>query len=437
MKIYTIGGYNKVGKNLTAIESGDEIVILDMGLDMEEVALEGEELEELSTKATFKTGAIPDDSQLYEQRDKVKAIVIGHGHLDHVGAVPKLAGAYDCPIIATPFTMKIMEQRIREDRKSINNERIPLNAGDHHWVSNNIEIEFIHVTHSIPDAVLIAVHTPEGTVLYSLDFRFDEQPVLGRPSDYDRLKRLGGERVKVLIGDSTRVQYEGACTSETEIKNQLKYRLDQIYEDGESVFVSTFSSHIERIKSMVDVNAGRRKIAFLGRSLKEYSRAASELGLLDLSGIKVVSYYDEMNEMLSQISAERKNWLVICTGNQGEPGSALNRIAHGDYALKIREGDNIIFSSSVIPTAVNEANRYKMEKKLKVQGARLHQDLHTSGHAKREDNRRMIRMVKPGIIIPAHGNIQMLASFAALAREEGYTLNENLFICEDGNVVEI
>ncbi len=437
MKLYTLGGYNKVGKNMTAVEVGGEIVILDMGLDLERVIQEQAELEKQSTRESFETGAVPDDAVIHEQREKVKAIVIGHGHLDHVGGVPKLAGAYDCPIIATPYTMKIAEQRISEDRKGVGNDRVTLRAGERHWLSNRLEIEFIHVTHSIPHSVMTALHTPEGTLLYTLDFRFDEDPVLGEPSDYDRIRRFGRESVKVMIGDSTRVNLRGAALTESMVRELLRNRIDRLHNEAGAIIFTTFSSHIERINALLQVNDGRRKVAFLGRSLKEYTRLAEELDLISLDDIEVLSYYDEVNHFLKRIAGEREEWILVCTGNQGEPGAALTRLANNDYPMHIREGDHVIFSSSTIPTLLNRYNRQQLEQSLQAQGAVLHRDLHTSGHARREDTKRLIRMVNPDTIVPAHGTLQMEAAYASLAREEGYSLNETLFLCEDGNCLEL
>jgi len=437
VKIYTLGGYNKVGKNMTAVEVDDDIVILDMGLDMEEVVQEEDELEQMSTKESFESGTIPDDGIIHEQRDKVKAIVIGHGHLDHIGALPKLAGAYDCPIIATPYTMKIANQRIDEDRKEVRNDQVVLRGGDRYWLSNSLEVEFIHVTHSIPHSVMTVLHTPEGTLLYSLDFRFDEEPVLGVPSDYERIRRLSREPVKALIGDSTRVEMQGGAETESMVREMIRHRLERLHDSKGALIFSTFSSHIERLNALLQVNKGRRKVAFLGRSLKDYAKLAEELDLIDLQDVHILSYYDEVSHFLKRTASVRDEWLLVCTGNQGEPGSVLRRLAEGEYPMQIREGDHILFSSTVIPTLLNQYNRQQLEQKLKRQGAVLHRDLHVSGHARREDTRRLIRMVNPMTIIPAHGTLQMEASYAALAQEEGYRLNETIFLSEDGNCLEL
>ncbi|MDY6777038.1 MAG: RNase J family beta-CASP ribonuclease, partial [Candidatus Nanohaloarchaea archaeon] len=426
MKVYTIGGYDEVGKNMTAIDVNGKLVLIDMGYDMETVVEEDQEVEQMTTTATIEAGAIPDDSQIHDRKEDVEAIIIGHGHLDHVGAVPKLAAAYDCPIVATPYTMSIIDRMIDQDRKEVLNEKIELETGETLQLDEDITLEFVNITHSIPGTALTVLHTDEGTVVYSLDYRLDDEPVLGDPPDYDRLKELGDEGVDLFIGDSTRVEDPQRGRSEETVATELQHTIDMAYDEGGAAIVSTFSSHIERLHEILDANDGRRKVAFIGRSLKEYTASAEEIDLIDRSDIEVASYRDEVQELLQKISGEREDWLIVCTGNQGEPRAALTRIAKGEYPLEIKPGDQVIYSCSVIPTPINRANRYKAEKHLKQRGARIYKDIHTSGHAKREDNRDMLRMLEPEKIIPAHGTTPMLASYAELAQEEGYTLNEDV-----------
>ncbi|MDY6789068.1 MAG: RNase J family beta-CASP ribonuclease [Candidatus Nanohaloarchaea archaeon] len=437
MKLHAVGGYNEVGKNMTAVEVDGEIVIFDMGYDMETVIEHDEDVDEMTTTSTIESGAIPDDSDIHERKEDVKAIVIGHGHLDHVGAVPKLAGSYDCPVIATPFTMSIIERMAEEDRKSMDNELVRVNAGEKYEVSDNLTVELVDITHSIPGAVCSVLHTPEGAVAYSLDFKLDDRPVLGDPSDYERMRELADEGVKLLIADATRVTEDEMGSSESEVKIQLEHVVDHLYNEGGAAIITTFSSHIERLNSILDANNGRRKVAFVGRSLKEYTQSAEELGLIDLSDVEVASYRDEKEQLFSRIADEREEWLVICTGNQGEPNAVLTRLARGEHDLEIGDNDHVVFSSDVIPSPASKANRYRVEKILRESGAKVIKEVHASGHAKREDCRRLVRLLEPEVIVPASGTTEMLASFAELGREEGYTLNEDFFICENGSVLEI
>jgi len=436
MKLYTLGGYNEVGNNMTAVEVSDEIVILDMGFHMEELMDLDEEVEAMPSKLMIKKGIIPDDQAIYTQREKVKGIIIGHGHLDHLGGVAYLAGSYDCPIISSPYTMKIIEQQISENKKETHNKRIVLNQGETYNLTSNITVEFVKVTHSIPDTMLTVLHTPEGRFAYGLDFRLDNSPVLGETADTERLEELGREGIKILVGDSTRAGDQGTSASESSIRDQLRFKLDHVYRDNTAVVVTTFSSHIERLKSILEVNNNRRKVAFIGRSLKDYTFPASELGYINLNGVEIASYSGEVNKLFKKIQKNRDHWLIVCTGNQGEDRSVLNRLSRDDYDFKLESGDHVIFSSSTIPTAVNRAERYKLERNLKKLGTKLHFDIHASGHGHREDLRALINMLKPEIMIPGHGDIHKLAEHATLAQEEGYVLNKNLFICENGNVME-
>lgn len=436
MKLYTIGGYNEVGKNMTAVEIRDEIVILDAGYDMEALMDEEEKVESISTKELIKKGILPKDKDIYDQREKVKGIVIGHGHLDHVGAVANFAASYSCPIIASPYTMKIVEEQISEYKKEIGNERIVLKPGDTYNLTSKFAVEFVKVTHSIPDTMLTVLHTPEGRFAYGLDFRVDNKPVLGEPTDIKRLEELGKEGIKILVADSTRVDAPGTGSSESDVLEQLRFKLDQLYSEDGAVIITTFSSHIERLKSILKVNDGRRKVAFIGRSLKEYTSPASDLGYIQLNDVQIASYKDEVDKLFGIINEEKNKWLIICTGNQGEARSVLKRISEEQYPFRLAPGDDVIFSSSTIPTEINRAERYKLEKTLHKTGARLHFNVHASGHGHREDLRFLLHTLKPEIMIPGHGDIHKLAVHATLAQEEGYVLNENLFICENGNVLE-
>ncbi len=435
MKVHTVGGYEQIGMNMTAVEVEGETVIFDMGYNMEEVIGSDEQIDELTTNQTLKTGAIPRDKELMDK--DVRAIVIGHGHLDHVGAIPKLAGAYDCPIICTPFTKKIVENGLEGDRKNINNDIIELENGETYTISDKLELEFIRNNHSIPDSTLSYLKTPEGGVIYGNDMKFDRKPVVGENTDIERLKEAGNEGIKVMIPGTTSVDEPGRVRPEEAVKVELNQLLQNCYNAGGAVFVTTFSSQIQRLNSILEANDGRRKVAFVGRSLKEYTKSAEELDLIDLSEIEVASYYDECEQLMDRIAGEREEWLVIATGNQGEPGSQMDKLASQQYPFRFKKGDHVIFSSRTIPTPPSRANRYQLEKKLKDEGVRLYKNVHTSGHAKKEDHRDFITFLQPENIVPSHGHIQKLGSYVQLAREEGYSLEEDVFIGENGRTIRI
>lgn len=435
MKVHTIGGYEEVGRNMSAVEVQGKTVIFDMGFEMEEVIGADGEVNEMTTNETLETGAIPKDKQLLE--NDVKAIVIGHGHLDHVGAIPKLAGAYDAPIVCTPYTKKIIEKNLEDDRKNIENPVIAVERGDEYKIDDDLALEFIHVNHSIPQATLSYLQTPEGGVIYGNDMKIDPSPVVGEKTDTDRLREVGKEGVNVMIPGTTRVDKPGRCRSEESVAVELEDVLGSCYDAGGAVIITTFSSQIARLNSVLKANDGRRKVAFVGRSLREYTEAAEELDLIDLSDVEVVSYYNEVEELMRDVDGAREEWLVVATGNQGEPGAQMDKLASGTYPFDFREGDHVIFSSRVIPTPLTQANRYTLEKKLSSKGVRLYKNIHTSGHAMKEDHRDFINMVDPDNIVPSHGTIQKLGSYVELAREEGYSLEDNVFIGENGRIIDL
>ncbi len=435
MKVHTLGGYEEVGRNMTAVEVQNQTVIFDMGFEMEEVINADGEVNEMTTNDALETGAIPLDEQIMDK--DVKAIVIGHGHLDHVGAIPKLAGAYDAPILCTPYTKRVIQGILEDDRKNIKNDVIAVEKGDEYAINDDLTLEFMHVNHSIPQATLSLLDTPEGKVVYGNDMKIDFSPVIEETTDIERLKEAGSNNVKLMIPGTTRVSSPGRARSEESVEVELRGVLNSCYEAGGAVIVTTFSSQISRLNSLLRANDGRRKVAFVGRSLKEYTEAAADLGLIDLSDVEVVSYFDEVEQLMNRVDNEKEEWLVVATGNQGEPGAQLDKLASGTYPFELSKDDHVIFSSRTIPTPLTEANRYSLEKKLKEKGVRLYMDVHTTGHAHKEDHRDFIRYLDPENIVPSHGTIQKLGDYVELAREEGYSLEENVFIGENGRTIEI
>lgn len=420
MKIHTIGGYEKVGGNMTAVEVDGEIVIFDVGADIERIVEKGLRVEEMSTVEAIEAGVVPDDSEIKNnKRGNVAAIVVGHGHQDHCRGLPKLAGAYDCPIIASDYTADIIERFIENDDESVKNEIIRIEPGSTFQISKSMELEFVPITHSIPGTFLSVLRTDEGTLVYSLDFKLDKNPTLGQPVDYDKLESLGEDGVRVYIVDCTRADQTGSTDSELKTRKELKRILSEAYKKRRGVIVTTFSSHIARLNNIINANAGGRKIAMLGRSLKEYTGDAEKNGLIDLSNIQVASYRQKVESILEEISRNKAEYLLVTTGNQGEPNAMLPRIASGEYPYHLTEGDLVVFSSVTIPTPINELNREYLKKNLRSRGAELKLDVHSHGHAKKEDHRRMMRMLSPDVVVPAHGGREKLSACARLAKEEG------------------
>lgn len=434
VRIHTIGGYEEVGKNMTAVEVDGDIVIIDMGADMEPVVEAEESVEQMETMEAVSRGIAPDDSQLFDRRDDVVGIVVTHGHLDHCLAVPKLAVAYDCPIYATPYTMRVVKRLVEQDVQWLNNDYEVVGVGDTATITSDIDIEFVNATHSIPDAALTVLHTPDGPVVCSTDFRLDDSPAIGDPPDYDRIRELGAEGVHAYIAESTRVDQSGRSRSEADVADELEQVFDRAHNAGENLIVSTFSSHIGRLNSILEANQTNRKVALLGRSLKEYTEDAARLDMINLQGVTVKSSYEEIDEFLHRI--DPRYWLIICTGHQGEENAVLTRISEGDHHYPLATA-RVVFSSSVIPTPINEANRQGLERRLEARGASIERDVHAHGHAMREEHLDMLRMLNPDHLVPAHGTREKIESHAELATEHGYTRGDDLHLSVNGDTVEL
>ncbi len=436
MKFYALGGYNEVGKNMSAVEVGDEVVILDIGIHLDKIVTLTEEERKVTTKELIDIGALPNDSIL--KGKNVKAIVLSHGHLDHCAAVPRMAERYGCPIVGTPFTLAILKDLLADDRKSaLQKNFYQINHGETAVLSKNFTVEMIHITHSIPQTSMVALHTKEGVITYACDYKLDNNPTFGPKPDYKRIKQLGSEGVKLHISECLRVHEEARTPPEYVAKIMVNDAIDRAYEDNTAVVITSFASHITRIRNIIEANNGRREIIMLGRSLDSYINAAREVGLIDTKGIKIFGRKKTIAKALEQVKQRPEDFLLIATGNQGEPNSALARLARKEFAFTLRKEDQVIFSSEAIPNPINQANRYILKRNLYEQGARIMEHVHVSGHARREDHRDMLRMLQPQYVIPNHGETERLASFASLAMEEGWKLGDTVKIMSNGGSVEI
>ena len=436
MEIRAIGGYNEFGRNMTEISVRGDSIIIDMGIKLDMLTInEDTEIEKLPHEEISKLGIIPDVSRI---KGKVKAIVISHGHLDHMGAVKILAGKFkDVPIYARPFTAELI---MRDGVDKSTKRRVKkVQAGEIVEVSDKISIEFIHATHSILESSFVAVHTKEGSLVYANDFKFDDTPVIGEKTDYKRLKQLGKEGVKALIVESTRVNEERKTPSEKIARELIMETLTKADND-KALIATTFASHQQRIKSLIDLALKiNRKPIIIGRSMTKYNSLAKELKLLDFP--KEVELYRASKSVarrLKEIQEEGKeNYLIITTGHQGEADSVLSRIANNVFPFRIEKGDQIAFCADVIPNPLNIASRYILETKLKLKKARIIKGLHVSGHAFAEDHRYLLKLLNPEYIIPCHGDMSMLTSYAMLAEFLGYSVNRDIFILRNSQEVEI
>ncbi len=437
IEVIAVGGYDEVGRNMTAVRCGKEIVIFDMGLRLDQVMIhEDAEVENMHSLDLIQMKAIPDDTIMNEIEGTVKAIVCSHGHLDHIGAIPKLAHRYNAPIISTPYTTELIRQQISSEQKFvINNKLVSLRAGQKYTLSANLTLEFVKMQHSIIDTATPVLHTPHGAIVYACDYKLDRTPIIGEPPDINRLRQIGKEGVLGLICEATNIDLPGRSPSERIARDLVRDTITSYEDDKNAIVVSTFSSHIARVKTIAECahEIGRKPI-LLGRSMERYSSTAEQM--------KLVGFPETMSMFGNRRTVDRTlrrmmkmgkdKFLPIITGHQGEPGSILTRIALGDTPYKIDKGDKVIFSAKVIPNPMNYGQRYRIETHLKMAGARIFQDLHVSGHAYREDHYEFINLLNPEHIIPAHGSVAMTAGYLSLAKDLGYTHNKDVHVMSNG-----
>ncbi|MBP2031149.1 ribonuclease J [Methanohalophilus levihalophilus] len=440
--IIAVGGYNEMGRNMTAIRVDDRVIILDMGLRLDRVQIhEDVEIDKMHSLELIEMGAIPDDTIMKEINGNVCAIVCTHGHLDHIGAISKLAHRYAAPIIGTPYTTALIQHQIDSERKfGVRNRIIPIEAGGTYQISDDLYIELIRVQHSIVDSVFVAVHTSRGAILYACDFKLDRTPTLGEPPDFDRLRALGEEGVLAMITESTNATRAGKTPSERIAHDMVKDVLLGTEESDVGMIVTTFASHISRINSIVHFAEEMGRIPVLmGRSMDRYLTTAKELGYITLpDNVEIYGQRKEIDRAFKKIMEKGKDkYLPIVTGHQGEPGAILSRVANGDTAYQIESGDRIIFSANVIPTPMTQANRYALETKLKMKGARIYDNVHVSGHAYREDHWELLRLIKPEHVIPAHGTLTMHSAYLEMAEDAGYELGHNTHLLRNGEELYI
>ncbi|MFH1503500.1 MAG: MBL fold metallo-hydrolase RNA specificity domain-containing protein [Candidatus Diapherotrites archaeon] len=447
MEICTIGGYEEVGKNMTAVKVEDDVIIFDSGIFLPPVIeiQEQENQQQYTEKMLRGIKAIPDDLILDKLgwTEKVRAIVIGHAHLDHVGGLPYLAHRYPkAEIIASPFTMAVLESILKDEKINFRNRKRIVHENTIHSIkgkTGNLKFEFLNTTHSTLQCLFIAWHSKDGIFFYGLDFKFDNHPIIGLPPNYKRLRELGKAGIKCLVVDALYSDTDRRTASERIAKNLVEDALSTIRDRNSALFITTFSSHIARLKSIVEFGKKtNRKIIFLGRSLNKYIEAAIKVRQCPFrSKVEVIRYRKQINSFLKKVEENRGKYLVVCTGHQGEPGSILDRIVKGETPFKFKFGDHVIFSSSIIPVSVNINAREKMDNKLRKQGVRLQTDVHVSGHGGREDLRDLIDMLKPQHIIPAHGSLQQETPLIELAGELGYKFQDNAHLSSNGKVVKI
>jgi ribonuclease J len=437
IEIIAVGGYEEVGRNMTAVRCGKEIVIFDMGLRLDQLMIhEDAEVDQMHSLDLIRIKAIPDDTVMQTVEGSVKAIVCSHGHLDHIGAIPKLAHRYKAPIIATPYATELIRQQISGERKfDVGNKLFALAAGQKYTISRNLVLEFVRTQHSIIDTVTPVLHTPRGAIVYACDFKFDRTPVIGQPPDFARFRQIGKEGVLALIVESPYIHHSGRCPSERIARDLVRDVITSFEDDKNTMIVSTFSSHISRVKTIAEcAHEIGRKPVFLGRSMEKYGVTAEQMKYVSFPrSTSVFGNRRTVDRFMRRMMKEGKEkFLPIVTGHQGEPGSILTRIALGDTPYSLSKGDKVLFSANIIPNQMNFAQRYRIEQCIKNAGGRIFDNLHVSGHAYREDHFEFLHMLNPQHIVPAHAGLNMTSNYIEFGGELGYTLNNDIHLMKNG-----
>ena len=418
LRIISLGGLQEIGKNMTAFEYGDDIVVIDAGLGFPDDEMLGVDL------------VIPDISYLVKNAHKIRGILITHGHEDHIGAVPYLLQQINVPIYGTRLSLGIIEGKLDENPPIFDPELYTVEAGD---VINLgvFKAEFVHVNHSIADACAICLKTPVGTVFHTGDFKIDVSPIDGKMIDLTRIGEIGKSGVELLLCESTNAERAGFTASERTVGSSLE-RIFAQYEDRRLI-ITTFSSNVHRVQQIINTSHNHgRKVAILGRSMINVIGAAVELGYMDLpDGVLI-----DINEIKRY---RPEDITLITTGSQGEPMSALYRIAFSEHdKVKISPRDVVVLSSSAIPG--NERLVGKIINALVKNGVKVvndsTEDVHVSGHACREEIKLMMALLKPKYLMPIHGEYRHLYANKEIGEFMGIP-SENIFISEIGKVLEL
>ncbi len=417
LKIIPLGGLNEIGKNLTVFEFGNDIIVLDCGMAFPDETMPGVDM------------VIPDITYLEKHRDKIRGIVLTHGHEDHIGGIPYFLKKINVPIYGTRLTLGLVECKLKEHRLLSKTKLVRVKAGETVKLGA-FRAEFIHTNHSIADAVAIALHTPIGVVLHSGDFKIDTSPIEGSMLDVARFGELGRKGVLALLSDSTNVERPGYTMSESTVGDTF----DDLFRNCDSrILVATFASNIHRLQQIVNAAYNyNRKVAFSGRSMENVAEVAMNLGYLTIPSGTLISIDD--------INKYRANQLcIITTGSQGEPMSALSRMAFSDHKkVDIVRGDMVIVSASPIPG--NEKPISNVINELFKKGANVIykslEHVHVSGHACQEELKLLISLTKPKYFIPVHGEYRHLKLHASLAERVGIK-PKNIIQADIGQVIEV
>ena len=417
LKVIPLGGLGEIGKNLTVYEYGKDIIIVDCGIGFPDDDMYGID------------AVIPDITYLKENQKRIRGMFITHGHEDHIGAIPYVLREINCPIYATKLTTALVGIKLEEHKLANKVKMVTVEAGET-VKAGCFAVEFVHINHSIADAVSFAIHTPIGTVVHTGDFKIDVTPISGGMADIVRLGQLGNQGVLALLADSTNVEKPGHSDSESKVGQ----RFDELFKDCDKrIIVTTFASNVHRIQQIINSAAKyKRKVGITGRSMENIMKVSMELGYMNVPDGVLVS--------MDKIKSVPKNkTVIITTGSQGEEMSALYRMAFsGHKQVEIDAGDRVIISASAIPG--NETTVSKVIDELFAKGAEViynrSDNLHVSGHACQEELKMMLALTKPKYFIPLHGETRMLCKHADIARSMGVGPKHTL-VSGIGHVIEI
>lgn len=419
LSIFALGGINEIGKNMYVIQYADDIVIIDCGGKFADESLLGIDL------------IIPDVSYLQENQDKIRGLVVTHGHEDHIGGIPYFLKKINVPIYATRFTLGLIELKLKEHKLFRESTLVEIDSNSYlHF--GEMSVSFFRTSHSIPDCLGIVLNTPEGNVVHTGDFKFDLTPVNDQHSDIHKMAKIGTDGVLVLISESTNAERPGSTPSEREVGVHIE---EEFSNATGKIIISTFASNVNRIQQIVEATKKtNRKLALLGRSMVNVVSVAKERGYLNVPDWMLIDSKDVKNYPPEKV-------VVLCTGSQGEPLAALSRLStSSNRDVKVYPDDTVIFASSPIPgneTSVTSIvdNLFQLGANV-IYGSSSITGMHVSGHGYQEDLKLMLTLMKPKYFIPIHGEYRMLHLHRSLAEAVGVE-RSNTFIIQNGDVIDI
>ena len=419
LSIFALGGINEIGKNMYVVQYEEEMVVIDCGAKFPDESLLGIDL------------IIPDISYLQENQDKIKALVVTHGHEDHIGAIPYFLKKLNIPIYATRFTLGLIELKLKEHKLLRDTELFEIDS-DSNLKFGEIGVSFFKTSHSIPDCLGIVLHTPEGNVVHTGDFKFDLTPVNEQYSDIHKMAEIGTKGVLALISESTNAERPGSTPSERQVGGHIE---EAFRGAKRKIIISTFASNINRVQQVVEATLKtNRKLALLGRSMVNVVAVALERGYLNVPEGMIIDARD-----VNQYPPEKV--VILCTGSQGEPLAALSRLSSSNYRdVEILPDDTVILAASPIPGNEKDVSRivdnlFQLGANV-IYGSSSITGMHVSGHGYQEDLKLMLTLMKPKYFIPIHGEYRMLHQHRLLAESVGVE-KENTFIIKNGDVVDI